>query len=439
MTKDFAPQLNNETDEYRYRAILVAIKGNQTPDLSADESLDELERLLHTDDGIACGRLVQNLEVAHPTHFIGKGKAEDVRQLAHSEGANCILFDDELSPRQQATLEEFFGDSLTVLDRTALILEIFAHHATTKEGKLQVELAMLEYQLPRLRGMWSHLEKEKLGGGVGARFGTGESQLETDRRLSRKRIGEIKKALTLVRKDRLTQRSSRLSSTTFRVSLVGYTNAGKSSLLNALTGSEVLAYDKLFATLDSTTRKLELPDKRIVTLTDTVGFIHKLPHQLVAAFRSTLDEVQDAQLLLHVVDASSPQREMMIRAVSEVLESIDSHTIPQVLVFNKIDAISQDELEQLKRLYPSALFVSALDGTGFDEILAKITTAANINSEHMEIILPYKEGHLLKMAFEKTSVMSKEYADEGIKLSLLVPVSLVGYFAPYRGPISSDS
>lgn len=425
-------QLNNETDEYRYRAILVAIKGNKTAEISPDESLDELERLLHTDDGIALDRLIQNLEVAHPTHYIGKGKAEDLKIRARSLGANCILFDDELSPRQQSTLEELFGENVRVLDRTGLILEIFAQHATTKEGKLQVELATLEYQLPRLRGLWSHLEKEKLGGGVGARFGTGESQLETDRRLARKRIGEIKKQLVLVRKDRLTQRQNRLSGATFRVSLVGYTNAGKSSLLNALTGAEVLAYDKLFATLDSTTRKLELPDKRIVTLTDTVGFIHKLPHQLVAAFRSTLDEVQDAQLLLHVVDARSDLRDMMMTAVREVLEEIGAHIIPTVIVFNKIDTLEKTELHNLQNLYPGALFVSALEHEGFSDLLQRIITAANMDSEHMTVLIPYSEGHLLKMAHESTSIVNKEFTDGGVLLSLLVPQSLVGYFSPHR-------
>lgn len=421
-----------ETDEFRYRAILVAIRGTETDEITSEESLDELERLLHTDDGIACGRLIQNLDIAHPTHYVGKGKAEDVRLMVEQTGANCVIFDDEISARQQSTLDEFFGDKVTVLDRTALILEIFAQHATTKEGKLQVELATLEYQLPRLRGMWSHLEKEKLGGGVGARFGAGESQLETDRRLARKRIGEIKKLLNLVKKDRLTQRQNRLNSATFRISLVGYTNAGKSSLLNALTGAEVLAYNKLFATLDSTTRKLELPDKRIVTLTDTVGFIHKLPHQLVAAFRSTLDEVQDAQLLLHVVDASSPQRAMMMTAVREVLQEIGAEHISSIIIFNKVDLLTDEERKTLANKYPSSIQVSAVEHNGFDTLLQRIITAANIDSVQMEILLPYKEGHLLKMAYEQTSILNKEYLEEGIQLTLLVPASLVGYFEPHR-------
>lgn len=432
MSQDVKPEALTETDEYRYRAILVAIRGSETDEITSEESLDELERLLHTDDSIACGRVIQNLDTAHPTHYVGKGKAEDVRLLVEQTGANCVIFDDEISARQQSTLDEFFGENVTVLDRTALILEIFAQHATTKEGKLQVELATLEYQLPRLRGMWSHLEKEKLGGGVGARFGMGESQLETDRRLARKRIGEIKKLLNLVKKDRLTQRQNRLNSATFRVSLVGYTNAGKSSLLNALTGADVLAYNKLFATLDSTTRRLELPDKRIVTLTDTVGFIHKLPHQLVAAFRSTLDEVQDAQLLLHVVDASSPQRAMMMTAVREVLQEIGAEHIASIIVFNKVDLLSEQERETLTNKYPGAVLVSAVEQLGFDALLQRIVTASNIDSEQLNVLLPYKEGHLLKMAHEQTSILNKEFTEEGISLTLLVPASLAGYFSPYR-------
>ena len=432
MNNEGSENILEETDEYRYRAILVAIKGSGTADITPNESLDELERLLHTDDGIALDRLIQNLDSAHPTHYIGRGKAEDLKVQAEALKANCILFDDELSPRQQSTLDELFGGNIRILDRTSLILEIFAQHATTKEGKLQVELATLEYQLPRLRGLWAHLEKEKLGGGVGARFGTGESQLETDRRLARKRIGEIKKQLALVRKDRLTQRQNRLSGSTFRVSLVGYTNAGKSSLLNALTGSDVLAYNKLFATLDSTTRKLELPDKRVVTLTDTVGFIHKLPHQLVAAFRSTLDEVQDAQLLLHVVDASSDLREMMMTAVREVLEEIGAHTIPSVIVFNKIDQLSEVEISNLRNLYPGALLVSAVEHIGFDSLLQRIITASTVDSVQMTVLIPYNKGHLLKMAHESTSIISKEFVDDGVLLNLLVPQSLVGYFEAHR-------
>jgi len=235
-----------------------------------------------------------------------------------------------------------------------------------------------------------------------------------------------------VRKDRLTQRQNRLSGSTFRVSLVGYTNAGKSSLLNALTGSDVLAYNKLFATLDSTTRKLELPDKRVVTLTDTVGFIHKLPHQLVAAFRSTLDEVQDAQLLLHVVDASSDLREMMMTAVREVLEEIGAHTIPSVIVFNKIDQLSEVEISNLRNLYPGALLVSAVEHIGFDSLLQRIITASTVDSVQMTVLIPYNKGHLLKMAHESTSIISKEFVDDGVLLNLLVPQSLVGYFEAHR-------
>lgn len=425
-------QTQQDTDEYRYRAVLVGLHNSADTLITADESLDELQRLLETDDGIAVGRLIQNLSEPHPTFYIGKGKAEDLKELVKRLEANCVLFDDELSPRQQATLEDFFGERVLVMDRTSLILEIFAHHATTKEGKLQVELATLEYQLPRLRGLWAHLEKEKLGGGRGARFGTGESQLETDRRLARKRITAIKRQLELVKKDRLTQRAHRLENASFRVSLVGYTNTGKSSLLNALTGADVLAYDKLFATLDSTTRQLELPDNRTATLTDTVGFIHKLPHQLVAAFRSTLEEVKDAQLLLHVVDASSPLFDMQVQAVNQVLEQIGAHTIPTLLVCNKMDAVSDLEREVLMRQHPQAVFVSAITREGFDDLLAKILQASRLESETMTVLIPYSEGKLIESAHSLASVLSLEYREEGVSISMLVPRKFVSLFEGFR-------
>lgn len=433
MTQETANnQVKHDSDEYRYRAVLVGLHNNVSALITVDESLDELQRLLETDDGIALGRLIQSLSEPHPTYYIGKGKAEDLRALVARTKANCVLFDDELSPRQQATLEDFFGQHVLVMDRTSLILEIFARHATTKEGKLQVELATLEYQLPRLRGLWAHLEKEKLGGGRGARFGTGESQLETDRRLARKRITAIKRQLELVKKDRLIQRAHRLENAPFRVSLVGYTNAGKSSLLNALTGADVLAYDKLFATLDSTTRKLELPDNQTVTLTDTVGFIHKLPHQLVAAFRSTLEEVKDAQLLLHVVDASSSLFDMQVQAVNEVLEQIGAHVIPTLLVCNKMDAVSDLERDVLMRKYPQAVFVSAVTHEGFDDLLAQILHAMRLGSESMTVLIPYSEGKLIESAHSLASVLSLEYLQEGVSISMLVPHKFVSLFEDYR-------
>ncbi len=300
-------------DERRDRAVLVGVDrgGSGWP---LDESLAELERLAHTAGADVVGQAVQKLEKLNPRTFIGSGKADEVSELATTLDADTVIFDDDLTPRQQANLEDHIPGA-RVLDRTALILDIFGLHAESREGKLQVELAKLEYVLPRLRGMWGHLEAERLGGGRGARFGAGESQLEVDRRLTRKRISDLRKELKSVASARETQRKQRGRSGVFRVSLVGYTNAGKSTLLNALSDADVLAQDMLFATLDSTTRRVQLPEGRDITLTDTVGFIHKLPHGLVEAFKSTLDEVAEADLLLHVVDGSHTEAERQMLAV----------------------------------------------------------------------------------------------------------------------------
>ncbi|HHJ99540.1 MAG TPA: GTPase HflX, partial [Actinobacteria bacterium] len=279
------------------RAVLVGIDRARSDGWTLDDDLAELRRLVDTAGAVVAGVVTQRMDRPNPRTFIGSGKAEEVERIACEAGATMVVFDDDLSPSQQANLEGLLPQ-VRVIDRTQLILDIFALHAVSHEGKLQVELARLEYVLPRLRGMWGHLEAERLGGGRGARFGAGESQLESDRRLTRKRISELKRELKHVARARATQRASRARSGVFRIALVGYTNAGKSTLLNALTDAGVLAQDQLFATLDATTRRLDLPDGRTVTLTDTVGFINKLPHGLVEAFKSTLDEVREADLLL---------------------------------------------------------------------------------------------------------------------------------------------
>ena len=272
----------------------------------------------------AVATTTQKLDAPNPRTFVGTGKAEEVAELARAHAADLVVFDDELTPSQQANLEKAMGRDVKVIDRTALILDIFALHATSKEGRLQVRLAQNEYLLPRLRGMWAHLASNRMGGGVGSRFGEGESQLEVDRRMVRKRITSIKRELKHLAEVRAVQRESRYESGMFKVALAGYTNAGKSSLLNRLTNADVLAYDKLFATLDSTTRKFELPEGREITVTDTVGFIQKLPTTLVEAFKSTLDEITGADLILHVIDASSPEYDAQILAVEEVLDQIHS-------------------------------------------------------------------------------------------------------------------
>jgi GTP-binding protein HflX len=423
-----------------------------------DDSLDELERLAATADVEVLRRFTQKMAAPQAATLIGSGKVEEIKAFVREEKLNLVIFDEELSPRQQANLEKAFNEKpkeekgqnrrerdgaaeaqseCRVMDRTALILDIFALHATTREGKLQVELATLEYELPRLRGKWSHLEAEKLGGGVGARFGTGESQLETDRRLARKRISELKRELARVAQERAVQRRRRLASGVFRVALVGYTNAGKSTLLNALTQAEVVAYDKLFATLDSTTRRRSLATGREITLTDTVGFINKLPHGLVAAFKSTLDEVNEADLLLHVVDASASGREGQMQAVAEVLEELGAQERPILLVFNKMDALAspteaEHEAKHLLARYPGSVLISAREQEGLDRLLEAIDEQALRSSESLEVLLPFARGDLVELAHKRAHILEERYLEEGTLLRLQVNKELFDRFQPSR-------
>ncbi len=439
------PHTGDERLELRDRAVLVGVDRG-SGEWPLEESLAELSRLAHTAGADVVATASQRLDKPNPRTFIGAGKAEEVSELAKHTEANVVVFDDELTPRQQANVEDLIPDT-RILDRTALILEIFAMHATTREGKLQVELAQLEYLLPRLRGMWGHLERERLGGGRGARFGAGESQLETDRRIARRRISEVRRELEHVSAERKLQRKSRARSGVFRVSLVGYTNAGKSTLLNRMTGADVLAYDMLFATLDSTTRKLSLPEGREITLTDTVGFIHKLPHNLVDAFKSTLDEVREADLLLHVVDASHPQRDAQMQAVREVLAEIDAVDKPTLYVFNKVDAIGETDgepadqlLARLRKKYPSAIFTSGLTGEGVDALIQRIGEEAARGSCTLSLTVPFTRGDVVRLAHERAQVVSERHAEDGTHLVLRVPADLVRSFEEFaeKGDSAED-
>lgn len=322
----------------RERAVIVGVErpGQKWP---VESSLDELERLTETAGADVVARTTQKLEAPNPRTFIGSGKAEEIADTVRSLSADIVIFDDELTPSQQSNLEKIVPRDVKVIDRTALILDIFALHAMTKEGRLQVRLAQNQYLYPRLRGMWAHLASNRMGGGVGSRFGEGESQLEVDRRMVRKRITSIKRELNHLASVRSVQREERYASGMYKVSLAGYTNAGKSSLLNRLTDADVLSYDKLFATLDSTTRRFVLPEGRRITITDTVGFIQKLPTTLIEAFKSTLDEITGSDLILHVVDASSFEFERQIEAVRDVLGQIKADGIPSIQVFNKVDLL----------------------------------------------------------------------------------------------------
>ena len=398
----------------RDRAVLVGMdRGNSEWPL--DESLAELERLAQTAGADVVARITQKMDRPNPRTFIGKGKAEEVLETVKELDATLVIFDDDLTPSQQANLENMIPET-KIADRTGLILDIFALHATSREGRLQVELAQMEYLLPRLRGLWRHLDKYA-GGGVMTR-GPGESQLETDRRLARRRVSELKRELKGVSVERELQRKSRARSGVYRVALVGYTNAGKSTLLNAITGAGVLQADMLFATLDSTTRRLALPEGREITLTDTVGFIHKLPHGLVEAFKSTLDEVREADLQVLVTDAGSSQREGQMQAVREVLQEIGASDAPSVVVFNKMDTLPEDERSSLARRYPGALFVSGLNGDGMESILARIAEEAARGSVTLTALVPYTRGDLLGVAHERAQILSERHTEDGTQLVL---------------------
>lgn len=418
-----------ETAEKVERVVLVGVELPRD-EWRTEESLEELRSLVATAGGETVGSTTQKLERPNPRTLVGKGKVGEIAQLAHALDADVVVFDSELSPSQQSNLESAIR-GVKILDRTALILDIFALHATTREGRLQVKLAQNQYLLPRLRGMWAHLAGHRMGGGIGSRFGEGESQLEVDRRMIRKRIDSLTDELAKVETERATQRKSRASSGVFRLALAGYTNAGKSSLLNRLTNAGVLAYDKLFATLDSTTRRLELPDGREMTITDTVGFIQKLPHTLVESFKSTLNEVREADLILHVVDASSEQREAHITAVQEVLEEVGAHIVPQLLVLNKSDLLSDAQREVLRKRYPEAVLFSALDGSGTDELFSAITRHADAASRLIRVLIPFDKGALVKRAHEQTTILSEEYTEEGTLLELRAASEVAGRFEPY--------
>ncbi len=423
------------------RAILVGVDRDRGGGWTLDDDLEELGRLTDTAGAVVVGTVTQRLDRPNPRTFVGKGKAEEIADLARDTDATLVVFDDDLTPSQQSNIESMLL-GIKVLDRTALILDIFALHAKSRDGRLQVELAQMEYLLPRLRGLWRHFGQAAAasGGalGIGTR-GPGETQLETDRRLARQRIQELRRELKQVSKNRDTQRHARARSGVFRVALVGYTNAGKSTLLNALTGAGVLVEDKLFATLDATTRRLDLPDGRGITLTDTVGFINKLPHGLVDAFKSTLDEVREADLLLHVIDASREQVSAQIAAVTEVLGEIDASDRPQVFVYNKADATAPEELAHLKQLSPNAVFVSAREGTGLSGLLDRIATEAARGEITLEVLVPYTRGDLVKTAHERGHIISEEHVEEGTRLVLRAGAEIIAQFREFAAPVGSDA
>lgn len=394
------------------RVVLVGVQTGDNDNV--EESLDELEELASTAGAVTVGKIIQNREAVHPGTYIGKGKIEEVRALVYAMDATGIICDDELSPAQLNNLERELD--CKVMDRTLLILDIFAARAITSEGKIQVELAQLRYRAARLVGLRESLSR--LGGGIGTR-GPGEKKLETDRRLIRTRISALKQELSQVEKHRELIRSSRARGNMKTAAIVGYTNAGKSTLLNKLTGSDVLSEDKLFATLDPTTRLLNLKDGQQILLTDTVGFIHKLPHHLVEAFKSTLEEAKYADYIIHVVDSSNPQAEMQMHVVYETLRELGVMGKKIITLFNKQDAPGAFVLRAFKSDY--TLKISAKTGEGLDDLndlLEKLLAEEQI---YVERLFPYSEAGKIQLIREHGQLISEEYTDEGIAVKARVP------------------
>ncbi len=413
------------------RVILVGVELPKST-LSLESSLAELAQLAHTAGYEVVGQTTQKLKAPYSRTYIGSGKIKEITASVQSCKAHTVIFDDELSPSQQMNLEKAIGHNVKIIDRTELILDIFAMHAKSKEGRLQVLLAQNQYLYSRLRGMWEHLTTNRMGGGVGSRFGEGETQLEADRRMVQKRITTIKRELSHLNRIRGVQRQNRYESGIYKIALAGYTNAGKSSLLNSLTDADVLSYNKLFATLDSTTRKFKLPEGRTVTLTDTVGFIQKLPTTLVEAFKSTLSEIVGADLILHVIDASSPEFEHQRETVQDILGQIGAQNIICIDVFNKADLLSDAQIETITTRYPLSHVVSAHTKFGLDELMRRISLAASADDQSMNVVIPYDRGDLVSLAHEKCNIIEQSYDENGTHLSVLVPQNLVSSFELYN-------
>ncbi|WP_405094961.1 GTPase HflX [Micromonospora sp. NBC_01412] len=425
--------------EYRQlrleRVVLVGVwtEGSQT---DAENSLTELAALAETAGSQVLEGLIQRRHRPDPATYIGRGKVDDLGSMVLSSGADTVICDGELSPSQLRNLEQ--RTKVKVVDRTALILDIFAQHAKSKEGRAQVELAQLEYLLPRLRGWGETLSRQTggsgrgggAGGGVGVR-GPGETKLETDRRRIRHRISRLRREIKAMKTVRQTKRARRSRNAVPAVAIAGYTNAGKSSLLNRLTGAGVLVENALFATLDPTTRKATAADGRLYTLSDTVGFVRHLPHQIVEAFRSTLEEVAESDLVVHVVDGAHPDPEEQVRAVREVLAEVGADRLPELLVVNKTDAADEETLLRLKRLWPDAIFASARSGRGIDEVRAAIEQRLPSPAVEVRAVLPYDRGDLVARVHRQGEVLSTAHLPEGTLLHVRVGEALAAELTPY--------
>ena len=395
-------------------AFLVGVShGDQTTEV-VKEHLSELKMLAETAGAKVVGQITQKLRKINPQYFIGKGKALQIIEQAKILNVKLIIFDDELNPGQVKNFLRL-AKNIKIIDRNGLILDIFRKHAQTREAKTQVELAQLEYILPRLTRQWSHLERQM--GGIGTLAGMGESQIEVDRRLIRQRISKLKKNLTYIEKERQTQSKRRKDE--YRVALVGYTNAGKSTLMRALSGEDVFIQDQLFATLDTTIRKVQLDKYHSILLSDTVGFIRKLPHDLVASFRSTLLEVLESNLILVVLDAASDQVSEHLKTIGEVLKELGAERYEALTVLNKIDLISENgKMNYLKRKYPDAIMVSAKDQLRLDRLIAEMIKSMNAGYETVEITFSYEQGKELAKAQENVEVLERHYQNDSIRLKI---------------------
>ncbi|CAK8569658.1 unnamed protein product [Lathyrus sativus] len=424
-------KLRNGKEVFEEKAYLVGVerKGDASDSFGIEDSLSELKQLADTAGLLVVDSTYQKLASPNPRTYIGSGKVSEIKSAINALDVETVIFDDELSAGQLRNLEKVFGGDVRVCDRTALILDIFNQRAATHEASLQVSLAQMEYQLPRLTKMWTHLERQS-GGQV---KGMGEKQIEVDKRILRNQIGVLKKELESVRKHRKQYRNRRVSVPVPVISLVGYTNAGKSTLLNQLTGADVLAEDKLFATLDPTTRRVQMKNGKEFLLTDTVGFIQKLPTTLVAAFRATLEEISESSLLVHVVDISHPLVEQQINAVDKVLSELDVSSIPRLMVWNKIDKASDPQkimLEAEKR--DDVVCISALSGDGLQEFCNAVQDKLKDSMVWVEALLPFENGDLLSTIHQVGMVEKTEYTEQGTYIKAHVPLRFARLLTPMR-------
>ena len=424
--KSLVDTANKKTE----RVFLVGVQLKSRFDWEVQDSLQELAELATTAGAEVMDQGIQKLDKPQAATYIGSGKAAEFARNCQAHEVDTVIFDDELSPAQSRNLEKIF--ECKILDRTSLILDIFAQRARTREGKLQVELAQLQHLYPRLTRFWTHLSRQK--GGIGMR-GEGETQLEVDRRRVQERIAKLTEELDLVRRQRSTQRQGRQRHLWPLASIVGYTNAGKSTLINALTDADTLAEDKLFATLDPTTRRLRLPTNQNVLLSDTVGFIRKLPHDLVEAFKATLEEVIEADLLLHVVDLSQPHAEAQIEAVDDVLEEIGADHKPTLMVFNKSDRpVAPENVARFREEYAGAVFISAKTGAGFAELMDELSRQLRPIRRMIEVEIPHEQSAVIARLHAVGQVLDSDYEGAKARFKAMIPPYLRDEFSPFIVP-----